>query len=65
MASEQVFPKSFGKRKVIAFYIKGFTRHLVRSNKIIRDYKYTQRLGNTVVLCVGALLHCAVSSHTF
>lgn len=51
MVSEQVFPKSFGKRKVIAFYIKGFTRHLVRSNKIICDYRYTWRLGNTVVLC--------------
>lgn len=44
--SGEVFPKSFGKRKIIAFYIKGFTRHLVRSHKIIHDYKYTWRLGN-------------------
>lgn len=44
--SEEVFPKSFGKRKIIAFYIKGFTRHLVRSHKIIHDYKYAQRLSN-------------------
>lgn len=54
--SEEVFPKSFGKRKIIAFYIKGVARHLVRSNKIICDYKYTHRLRKTVVLHAGALL---------
>lgn len=53
MVPEQVFPKSFSKRKIIAFHIKGFTRHLIRSNKIICDYKYAQRLWNAVVLHIG------------
>lgn len=63
--SEEVFPKSFGKRKIIAFYIKGFTRHLVRSHKIIHAYKHTQRLSNAVTSARwGGAVLTVISSNT-